>query len=151
MQFQLRLNHALKVRNMKPVDLAEKTGISKPRISQYTNGVYVPKSDALFKLADALNVSPEWLRGLNVPMELRPNNPEYPVTPELMKKWEAEEKKPIDELFPLELLRTEYGSKSVELIEIFIDLNDDGQARAVELLEDLVCIEKYRKEQDHEK
>ena len=86
MQFQLRLNHALKVRNMKPVDLAEKTGMSKPRISQYTNGIYVPKSDALFKLADALNVSPEWLRGLNVPMELRPNNPEYPVTPELMKK-----------------------------------------------------------------
>lgn len=55
--FQSRLNQALEIRNMKPVELSQKTGLSKARISQYTNGVYEAKQKALYLLARALNVS----------------------------------------------------------------------------------------------
>lgn len=62
--FQNRLNRALSERGMKPVELAAATGISKARISQYTNGVYIPKSKAACLIAKALGVSEAWLLGL---------------------------------------------------------------------------------------
>lgn len=55
--FQSRLNQALEIRNMKPVELSQKTGLSKARISQYTNGVYEAKQKALYLIARALNAS----------------------------------------------------------------------------------------------
>lgn len=68
-EFKDRLNEAMNFRNMKSVELAEKTGLHKSRISQYTNGVYEAKQDALYKLAKALDVSEAWLMGYDVPME----------------------------------------------------------------------------------
>ncbi len=70
--FQNRLNQALQIRNIKSVELAELTGISKARISQYTNGVYIPKSKGTYALSKALNVNEAWLMGLDVPMERQP-------------------------------------------------------------------------------
>ncbi len=67
--FQERLNYALNLRDMKPVDLANKTGLSKARISQYMNGIYTPKSKGTLAIALALNVNETWLMGLDVPME----------------------------------------------------------------------------------
>lgn len=67
--FQKRLQEALSLRNMKQVDLVEKTKFSKSKISQYVNGVYQPKPDALFAIAKALNVSEGWLMGEDVPIE----------------------------------------------------------------------------------
>ena len=43
------------------------TGISKPRISQYINGIYTPKTDAILKLARALCVSESMLLGTDGP------------------------------------------------------------------------------------
>ncbi len=67
--FKERLIEAMKKKNMKAIDLSEKTGISKARISQYVNGVYIPKSKSTLAIAKALNVSETWLMGLDVPME----------------------------------------------------------------------------------
>ncbi len=50
-------------------DLVKVTGLSKPRISQYVNGTYEAKQQALCVLADALNVNISWLMGNDVPME----------------------------------------------------------------------------------
>lgn len=63
--FQRRLRRALAEKGMKPVELAAVTGISKARISQYTNGVYVPKSKASCLIARALGVSEGWLLGMD--------------------------------------------------------------------------------------
>lgn len=65
-----RLNKALSIRNMKPVELAAKTGISESTISQYRSGYAKPKEKKLAKIADALRVNPTWLMGLDVPMEI---------------------------------------------------------------------------------
>ena len=67
--FKNRLLEGMRIRNLRASDLSTITGLSKPRISQYTNGVYEAKQDALHKLAIALNVSESWLMGYDVPME----------------------------------------------------------------------------------
>ena len=67
--FKNRLNQALEIRGMKPIELSKRTGLSKARISQYTNGVYEAKQKALYLIARALNVSEAWLMGYDVPME----------------------------------------------------------------------------------
>ena len=67
--FANRLSYALTIRNMKPIELAEKTKIDKSKISSYMSGRYKAKTDGLKIIADVLNVSPIWLMGYDVPME----------------------------------------------------------------------------------
>ena len=67
--FKERFAQALSIRNIKAIELSEKTGISESTISQYKGGYSKPKDKRLVMIADALDVSPQWLMGLNVPME----------------------------------------------------------------------------------
>lgn len=64
-----RLNKALSIRNMKPLELSQKTKIPKSSISQYMSGYTKPKDDRIHYIAEALNVSEAWLMGFDVPME----------------------------------------------------------------------------------
>lgn len=64
-----RLREALQIRNMKQVELAEKTGIAKGTINNWLNNRYQPKQTPLMKMAKALDVSELWLAGYDVPME----------------------------------------------------------------------------------
>ncbi len=64
-----RIREALQIRNMKQVELAEKTGIAKGTINNWLNNRYQPKQKALMKMAKVLEVSELWLAGYNVPME----------------------------------------------------------------------------------
>ena len=72
--FRIRLEKALTEKNMKPIELAEKTGISQSTISQYRSGYSKPKDKRLVKIAEALQVNPAWLMGLDVPEE--PQSPD---------------------------------------------------------------------------
>lgn len=131
-KFQERLNRALYLRNMKPVDLAERTGMSKPRISQYTNGVYVPKADALFKLAAALEVSPEWLRGLDVPME-----PQMIPTQQQIDEWEKKFNpggKLEKETRLADQINTAYGQRAAEFIAMFDLMDEVGQDKVMDFM-----------------
>lgn len=64
-----RITEALNIRGMKQADLCAKTGIPKSAISQYVSGAFEPKQDRLMLIAQALEVSPVWLMGFDVPME----------------------------------------------------------------------------------
>lgn len=77
-----RLKEAMKLRNLKPVDLVNRTKISKGAISSYIAGNYTPKSKNIYSLAKALNVSPVWLLGYDVPMndETNSNNEKNDLT-----------------------------------------------------------------------
>lgn len=123
--FQSRLNQALEIRNMKPVELSQRTGLSKARISQYTNGVYEAKQKALYLIARALNVSEAWLMGHDVSME------------RLICQKNA------TEVELLELVQVTYGKKAVELLEQFVELNETGKDKAIDTLIDLCMIDKY--------
>ncbi len=61
--FKTRLASAMAEKNMRAAELSRRTGISKPRLSQYLSGVYVPKADAICAMAQALNVSETYLLG----------------------------------------------------------------------------------------
>lgn len=66
--FQNRLKEAIRFRNIKPVELSEKTGISESLISKYLSGKAIARQNKLFKLAIALDVSESWLMGYESPM-----------------------------------------------------------------------------------
>ena len=67
--FTFRLNKAINLRNIKPIELSQKSGINKSKISSYMSGRYKAKQDGVYQLAEALDVNPAWLMGYDVPME----------------------------------------------------------------------------------
>lgn len=64
-----RIREALSIRNMKQVELVEKTGLDKSAINHYVKQRYQPKQQALLSMAKALDVNEMWLAGYNAPME----------------------------------------------------------------------------------
>lgn len=67
--FAVRLKEALTAKNIKPSDLAKKTGIGKSSISDWLAGRYEAKQDKVYRIADALDINEAWLMGQEVPME----------------------------------------------------------------------------------
>lgn len=64
-----RIEKALSIRNMKQSQLCKLADIPKSSLSLYLQGAYEPKQDRIYKMANTLNVSHEWLMGYDVPME----------------------------------------------------------------------------------
>lgn len=65
-EFKVRLKKAMDAKNMKAVDLCERTGIPKGAVSYYLNGRSVPKADRLYLICKALDVAEAWLLGYDV-------------------------------------------------------------------------------------
>ncbi len=61
--FTKRLIKTVKDKGLTFAELSRLSGISKARISQYVNGVYMPNSAAISSLSAALNVHPDYLLG----------------------------------------------------------------------------------------
>ena len=64
-----RIAQALELRNMKQIELSEKTDIPRGTINNWMNQRYQPKATPLAKMAKALDVSELWLAGYDIPME----------------------------------------------------------------------------------
>ena len=64
-----RIKEALNLRDMKPIELVEQSGVKKSALSQYMSGKITPRQKALDSMAKVLDVSPAWLMGFDVPME----------------------------------------------------------------------------------
>jgi transcriptional regulator with XRE-family HTH domain len=64
-----RIREALSIRNMKQVELCERTGIKKSSLNSWIGQRWQPKQEALMKMAKTLDVSEMWLAGYDVPME----------------------------------------------------------------------------------
>ena len=67
--FQKRLEKALNFRNMKPVELHERTGISESLLSKYLSGNAIARQRKIALISETLNINPVWLMGYDVPME----------------------------------------------------------------------------------
>ena len=61
--FRSRLAQVMAEKNMRAAELSRRTGISKPRLSQYLSGVYIPKADAICLIAQALEINEGYLLG----------------------------------------------------------------------------------------
>ena len=64
-----RIKKALSIRNMTQSELCRRTKIATSAMSEYVKGLYDPKQDKIYIMAQALNVDPVWLMGFDVPME----------------------------------------------------------------------------------
>lgn len=80
--FQNRLKKIMEIRNIKQVDLVEKTKLDKTLINKYLAGVSNARQQKLTVLADALDVNEVWLMGYDVPMEreLKTESNVFPIT-----------------------------------------------------------------------
>lgn len=72
-----RIKKALSIRNMTQSELCRRTKIATSAMSEYVKGLYDPKQDKIYLMAQALNVDPVWLMGFDVPME-KDNKKEAP-------------------------------------------------------------------------
>lgn len=111
--FRKRLIEAMQIRDMTQADLVKATGLSKPRISQYVNGTYEAKQQALYALAEALNVNISWLMGNDVPMEI-----DY--------------EKLHQEVNACELIEKAYGKEAFELIRLYLELDQVDREKFME-------------------
>ena len=64
-----RIRKALSIRNMTQSELCRRTKIATSAMSEYIKGLYDPKQDKIYIMAQALDVDPVWLMGFDVPME----------------------------------------------------------------------------------
>ena len=64
-----RLIEAMKLRGMTATELASKSGLAKSSVSRYLSGENIPRSIAIGKMANALDVSPAWILGYNLTMD----------------------------------------------------------------------------------
>lgn len=70
----LRLKEALSDLDMKPQELADRSGVSKASISQYLSGSHAPSNISSGKMGKILRVEPMWLMGFDVSKKKRANS-----------------------------------------------------------------------------
>ena len=87
-----RIKEALALRNMKQVDLSEKSRINKPSISCYISGKYEPKQTALYELGKALDVAEMWLAGYDVHMERPKEQKNNDIMADIVVRMRSDEK-----------------------------------------------------------
>lgn len=114
--FSKRMCAAMRKAHMKAIDLHNLTGIGKPSISAYMAGEYEPKQRNLYKIAKALNVSTQYLMGIE---------DEQPPSPAPYQPYRAE----LTE-------RDELTEHEREHIELYRELDERGR-NAVDDLTDL--------------
>lgn len=66
--FSQRLKSALDMRQITKAELSRLTGISKSSLTRYVKGDWKGKQDAVYAIAQALDVNEAWLMGYDVPM-----------------------------------------------------------------------------------
>ena len=109
-----RIKEGLRLRGMKQADIVKITGIGKSSISTYIANTFEPKRKNIAKIAKALNVSEDWLMGLDVSMERLQYGNSLDVTD-------------ID----------------FELFRNYKKLNDLGKSKLLDYCNDLIEIYKY--------
>lgn len=86
-----RLREAMDAAGKKQADLVRETGLDRGSISSYLSGKYEPKQKAIYKLAQALDVSEAWILGYDVPMTRPPESKKNDQLAKLIVKLRTDE------------------------------------------------------------
>lgn len=70
--FAERLKTALETKDITKAELSRLSGISRSSLTHYVKGDWEGKQDAVYAIAQALNLNEAWLMGYDVPMERGP-------------------------------------------------------------------------------
>ncbi len=121
-----RLKELMQERGLKQIDIVnlakpfcEKSGIKLGRndISQYLSGKVMPGQHKLFVLAQALDVSLQWLMGYDAPIENESSSPSH--------------------------LSLVVSDSTKHLLNNFESLNSAGKKKLIEYSDDLVALGRY--------
>jgi transcriptional regulator with XRE-family HTH domain len=140
-----RLRDALIIRDMKPIELSEKTGIPKSAISQYMSGYTKPKDDRTYLICKALDINEAWLMGYDVPME-RSSMVQSDESPILKAIYNSELKdSKIAQEFVMKKLsdRIQFEPEDFTLLLEFKKLNAEGKKEAINRISELTYVPKY--------
>ena len=127
MDYGTNLKLARKWANLTQKDLAKKANIAAITIHQYEAGKRKPSVENWFAIANALHLSIDELNNAEM-------LPVGPFNPEIIQ----------DELY-LESAKGAREAKRI-LLTAFDQLNDEGQSKALERIEELTEIPRYKKE-----
>ncbi|MBQ8616542.1 MAG: helix-turn-helix transcriptional regulator [Clostridia bacterium] len=122
-----RIRYLRESRGMTQEELGAKIGVQKSAIRKYEKGeVENIKRSSIKIMADLFGVSPCYLMG-----------------------WDEEDER-INELSEevkfIEKIQAQYGKEAVQLLSALVQLNDMGKQKALENIQDLLDVPKYRKE-----
>lgn len=120
--FKNRLKDLLQEKNMTQKELSNLTGITPSSISDWLKGKYEAKQDKIDIIATSLNVSQAYLMGYDVP---KVNH---------IKMYAKESKS-----------NPSLTNNQEKIINLFNQLNDEGQEKAITYTQDLVDSGKYAK------
>lgn len=116
---ELRLQH-----NLTLEELGNLCGVGKSTVRKWEKGMISDiRQTNLAKLANALGTTPESLMG-----------------------WNEMEKRIVEEYPLVNQICSAYGTDAAELLSRFLQLNDMGKQKALENIQDLLDVPKYRKE-----
>lgn len=120
-----RIKQARKAAGLTQKELGDKLGITYQQIGQYENGKRKPKLETLQRIADALEI--EMLSLLTKEYITQTD-----ITQRDFHDW----------------IDTIGETKSDKINELFDDLNEEGQDKAIDLVELLTKIPEYRKDSE---
>lgn len=122
--FGKRLQKALNEKGWKQVDLANATGFSKARISQWVHNKYIPNAEGLNLIAETLGVSETWLMGHD--------------TPKTYDRKKLEMQYEVCDLF-----QKCYGQEAYSAVSMFLKLDEIDRSKVIERIQTLLESEKY--------
>lgn len=109
-------------------ELGEKLGVKKAAIQKYEKGEIVNlKLATIKKLCEIFQIPPDQLI--------------FPEADEMDKKYNSKELR--FEVKLIEDIETMYGMEALEMFHGFTKLNDKGKTKALDMVDDLVSLEKY--------
>ncbi|MGN0343402.1 MAG: helix-turn-helix domain-containing protein [Lachnospiraceae bacterium] len=119
-----RLQQALIDKGWKQIDLANATGFSKARISQWVHNKYIPNAEGLNRIAESLGVSETWLMGHNTP--------------------KTYDRKTLEMQYEIcDLFQKCYGKDAYNAVSLFLKLDDYDKDVVMKILDSLSSNEKY--------
>ena len=126
MSMGARIKYLRELKGMTQDDLGSKLGVQKSAIRKYEKGeVENIKRSSIKTMADLFGVSPCYLMG-----------------------WDEDDTKIerlSEEVKFIEKIQHQYGKETVQLLSSFVELNSVGKQKAIEHIQDLLDVPKYRK------
>lgn len=135
----IRMQKAMSLRQMRQIELSEKTGIPKSAVSQYLSGNFEPKQDRIFLIAKALNVDEAWLMGYDVPME-KPEKKGFHLS------WTYDPVVGDEYVKLIDAFTKHFGEIGDEIFLGLDDLNESGLKEISKRIDELSRLDEYKNE-----
>ena len=157
------IRHVRKIKGLTQEELAKKAGMSTMSIRRYENGERIIKLDALKRIATALNI-PYWDLIPDPIPDPKPGEEDgYNIWQEFLQDYLDSENQMAQDI--LNYLKNRYPSdvkfyealkksrgielldaKGKRLVNVYTHLNDEGQQKAIERVEELAEVPRYRRQ-----